>query len=227
MNGIYFLNQDTGFVVGEYGTYLVTYDGGENWINYSSGSTDYSSLTFSPNGQRAYSSGGTGVFTIAPFTAPGMTYPLCAGNDKIYYYCKRPYFDNEGTRSALLEICAVSDDFSNAIVLQNFTIDSVALVNATIPDYLEIGVYKYRIRDINDPSYTSFERTFKVEKPAEVTVTLVDSTLTASSDETLQYAWYFRTSPNELDYFIGNGPSVQLPGTGEFWVQSYSDCCDP
>ncbi len=40
LNGVYFVNKDTGWIIGNNGTILNTIDGGENWYQQNSGTTN-------------------------------------------------------------------------------------------------------------------------------------------------------------------------------------------
>ena len=224
LNGIHFINADTGFVAGSDGTYLRTYNGGQTWINSISGYLDFSDLTMSPNGTIWATANGV-IYSIAPFNSPSLSYALCAGSDKIYFNCVQPYHNNDDSRVVNVELTASEDDFSNAIVLQSLTVDSVGLVNATIPSGLSEGVYKYRIIDIENPDKKSLERYFKVIEPPQVSVSLVDSMLIATTDEGVEFVWYYRAIGEEFDSFIGNNDTVSIDGPGEFYLRVNSNCC--
>ncbi len=225
LNGIHFVNADTGFVAGSDGTYLRTYDGGDTWINSISGYLDFSDLTMSPNGTIWATANGV-IFGIAPFNSSSISYALCAGSDKIYFNCLKPYHDNDIESIVNVELTTREDiDFSNAVILQSLLVDSVGLVNATIPAGLSEGIYKYRIIDTGDPDKKSLERYFKVIEPPQISVSLQDSVLIATSDQQVTFVWYFRASGEEFGSYIGNTDSVSIPGPGEFWLQTNSNCC--
>lgn len=224
LNAIHFINADTGFVAGSDGTYLRTYDGGETWFNTISGYLDFSDLTMSPNGT-VWATANSVIYSIAPFNSSSSTYALCSGSDKIYFNCSQPYHDNNVSRIVNVEMTTAQDDYSNAFMLQSLQIDSVGLVNATIPETLEEGLYKYRVIDQVDLQKRSLDRYIKVINPPQLSVSLVDSMLIATCDQEVSFLWYFRLGPDDNFFYLGNTDSVNVEGSGQFYLSVNSDCC--
>ena len=224
LNGVHFISSDTGFVVGHDGTYLITYNGGNTWIDHTSGYADYTQVFFSSNGTGFATSPGS-VHAIGPFTQASTLFARCAGS-ALSYNTFRPYFDNDDTVSTVVEITRENDDYSNAIIVQNMTVDSLGMVNFVFPDTLSEGIYKTRIRDINDPTNVSLDKFHKVIRPPQLSLTLVDTMLIVTSNEQVTYQWWYRPDAQSFPSYLGNNDTLHLTTTGEYYVNATSQCCD-
>lgn len=222
LTGITFKDQLNGTAVGVDGTYLYTTDGGQTWIDKSSGSIDYNDCTMSPNGD-GFLVGALGVSSFGKQTLANYSGPYCTG-ENLSFNSFLPY-DDATVRDIVIELETENGDFSNPMVMQTLTIDSVGLINFNFPDNLETGVYKLRARDVNDPTFVSKSRYHKVMKTPELSIQVSGDSLIAITDATYPTLyWYFRPDQNSGSTFVGTGDSILITNVGQYYV-SLIECC--
>lgn len=225
LTGIHFSNANDGIIVGQSGTYLATHDGGATWTDYSYGSIDYADLSFTSNGI-GFVASPYRVASIGRPTIGSNNYPLCPGENEGYNSFE-PYYDNGTVRSMVLEFDTQYGDFSSGTVLTTTVIDSVGSLNYFIPDTITIGgVYKTRLRDLNDPTYVSGEKFYRVTTPPTLTYSIVNGNLVAqSSMPNALFYWYYRATPQSSTTLAGIGDTLPITATGEYRVSINNTCC--
>ena len=223
LNGVHFLDANRGVVVGSAGTYLITYDGGATWINRTNGSTsnDYTDVYFTDD-LHGYAVSGISISGIGPFTNLNPSAPYCP-SDNFSFNAFDPYHLPNANSQVVLEMTSINDDFSNAQVLANAVIDSVGLITSAIPAGTPEGLYKTRIRDINNPDKISFHKYLAVSAAPQVSVSAVGNTLTATSNQNVVLQWY--GNPNGFTTYLASGPTLTITASGDYYVVAISGCC--
>jgi len=223
LNGVHFLDENRGVVVGSSGTYLITTNGGATWQNRTNGSTnnDYTDVFFT-NDLHGYAVSGISISGIGAFSNFNPTVPYCPG-DAIGFNSFDPYYMPNATSQVVLEMTGVNDDFSSASIIGTGIVDSVGLITSTIPITTAEGIYKTRIRDVNDASKTSFEKFITVSSAPSVSVSIQGNNLLASSNQSVNFQWYASTSG--IFMFYANGASVPISAAGQYYVVAISGCC--
>ena len=223
LNGVHFLDANRGVVVGSSGTYLITYDGGATWINRTNGSTsnDYTDVFFTDD-LHGYAVSGISISGIGPFSNLNPTVPFCPA-DNISFNAFDPYHMPNATSQVILEMTGVNDDFSTATIIGSAVIDSVGLVTSAIPAGTPEGLYKTRLRDINQPEKTSFHKYVTVSAAPQVSVSISGTTLTATSNQNVVFQWY--GNPSGFITYLASGPSLNITASGEYYVVAITGCC--
>jgi photosystem II stability/assembly factor-like uncharacterized protein len=226
LNGIHFFDAYNGVVVGSAGTYLLTSDGGVTWRNHSlsSSTLDFADLCFTDL-DHGYALGGSRVYTLGPFSNYSPPYLLCPG-ETLQFNSFAPYFNNDQTVTAIFELTDKYGDFSNALLIDTITLDSVGLVQATIPLNFSAGIYKTRLRQVDNPNRTSFVKYIKVLQKPTASFTFTDSMFVATSpQEPVVFNWHYRPQPNYSPSYVGNNDSLRITQTGEYRLLVTYQCC--
>jgi hypothetical protein len=223
LNGVHFLDENRGIVVGSAGTYLITTDGGATWLNRTNGNTnnDYTDVFFT-NDLHGYAVSGISISGIGAFSNLNPTVPYCPG-DAIGFNSFDPYYMPNASSQVVLEMTGINDDFSSASIIGTGIVDSVGLITSSIPITTAEGIYKTRIRDVNDASKTSFEKFITVSSAPSVSVSIQGNNLVASSNQSVNFQWYVSTSG--IFMFYANGASVPISAAGQYYVVAISGCC--
>jgi photosystem II stability/assembly factor-like uncharacterized protein len=223
LNGVHFLDENRGIVVGNAGTYLITTDGGATWLNRTNGSTnnDYTDVFFT-NDLHGYAVSGISISGIGAFSNFNPTVPYCPG-DAIGFNSFDPYYMPNISSQVVLEMTGINDDFSSASIIGTGIVDSVGLITANIPITTTEGIYKTRLRDVNDASKTSFEKFITVSSAPSVSVSILGNNLIASSNQSVNFQWYVSTTG--IFMFYANGASVPISAAGQYYVVAISGCC--
>jgi photosystem II stability/assembly factor-like uncharacterized protein len=223
LNGVHFLDENRGIVVGNAGTYLITTDGGATWLNRTNGSTnnDYTDVFFT-NDLHGYAVSGISISGIGAFSNFNPTVPYCPG-DAIGFNSFDPYYMPNISSQVVLEMTGINDDFSSASIIGTGIVDSVGLITANIPITTTEGIYKTRLRDVNDASKTSFEKFITVSSAPSVSVSIQGNNLVASSNQSVTFQWYVSTSG--IFMYYASGDSVAISAAGQYYVVAISGCC--
>lgn len=226
LRGIHIFDDLTGVAVGYAGTQLITENGGQTWQNRSlvSSTLDYNGLCFTDK-YHGYSLGYTRVYTLGAYSLGVPQSPYCP-YDSYGFGTFAPYFNNNTPSTAVFEIVGQHDDFANAQVMDTLAVDSVGHVDAILPN-LAPGIYKMRLRQVDNPNHTSFQKMIRIAEAPTVSVSYSDSLLIAvpsSNDVTIQ--WFYRPTPTTIfDTYLGNNDTIAVTNTGEYRVKVSSTCC--
>ncbi len=228
LQGVHFFDDQIGVIVGYAGTQLITENGGQTWQNRSlvSSTLDYNGLCFRDK-HHGYALGYTRVYTLGAYSLGTPQSAYCP-SDSYGFNTFAPYFHNNTPSTAVFEIAKEEEDFANAQVMDTLSVDSIGNVNAILPANLTPGIYKMRIRQIDNPNNTSFQKLIRIAEAPSVTVYYSDSLLIAvpsSSDVTIQ--WWYRPTPTTVyPSYIGNNDTIPVTNTGEYRVRVASTCCE-
>jgi hypothetical protein len=159
---------------------------------------------------------------IGAFSNFNPTVPYCPG-DAIGFNSFDPYYMPNANSQVVLEMTGINDDFSSASIIGTGIVDSVGLITANIPITTTEGIYKTRLRDVNDASKNSFEKFITVSSAPSVSVSIQGNNLVASSNQSVNFQWYVSTSG--IFMFYANGVSVPISAAGQYYVVAISGCC--
>ncbi len=222
LSGVHFFDNNNGIVVGSAGTYLITHDGGNTWINRTSGTADYTDVFFT-DPMHGYATSGVGVATVGSFSNYWSTSIYCPG-DNIAFNSFDPYHISDGTTNVIYELTPVDGDFSSPLLSYSISMDSVGSILVPIPPDFSGGLYKTRLRNLNNPSEISFDKFITIADKPIVSFEIQGNNLVATSDQNVTFQWYYRASTSFT--WVGNGAILPIQGEGDYYVNAVSDCCN-
>lgn len=227
LTSVHFFNNQVGVITGYGGTCLITENGGLTWQNRSTGSNtiDYSDSYFTDS-IHGYVTANSRVYTLGAFSLGAPQSAYCP-YDSYGFKTFAPYYANNTPVTAVFEITSVNDDFSNSQIMDTLLVDSVGTVNAYLPQNLNPGLYKLRIRAADNPEHTSFSKVIRILQGPTVNIIYSDSLLIAiASNNTSTFQWQYRPTPQTVyPTNMGSNDSLAVTNPGEYRVIVTSECC--
>lgn len=222
LSGVYFFDTNNGIVVGGTGTYLITHDGGTSWINRTSGSSDFTDVFFTDS-LHGYATSGYGVATVGAFSNLWSSSIYCPG-DNIAFNSFDPYHISNGTANVIYELTEIDGNFSSPLLSVTVSMDSVGSILAPIPSDFPGGLYKTRLRNLNNSNEISFEKYITVADKPEVSFQIQGNNLVATSNQNVTFQWYYRATTSFT--WVGNGAVLPIQGDGDYYVVAVTSCCN-